>query len=59
MSDVGDYGYFLEVDLDYDKSLHNEHADYPLAPEHVSISADQLSEYQRDQIEKMGISVNS
>ena len=26
-------GYILEVDLEYPKSLHNEHNDYSLAPE--------------------------
>ncbi|CAG7822098.1 unnamed protein product [Allacma fusca] len=56
MSDKGDYGYFFEVDLSYDKSLHKEHSDYPLAPEKVSISPDQLSDYQREQVEKLGIS---
>jgi hypothetical protein len=30
-------GYFLEVDLKYPDHLHNEHNDYPLAPEHLEI----------------------
>jgi hypothetical protein len=34
----GEKGYFLEVDLEYPKHLHDEHNDYPLAPEHVGIN---------------------
>ena len=30
-------GYVLEVDLEYPESLHDEHTDYPLAPEHLVI----------------------
>ena len=31
-------GYILEVDLDYPKGLHDDHSDYPLAPEHLTIN---------------------
>ena len=31
-------GYILEVDLDYSESIHDEHNDYPLAPEHLNIN---------------------
>ena len=27
------YGYFLEIDLDYPKELHDFHEDFPMAPE--------------------------
>ena len=37
--------YILEVDLGYPEHLHDSHNDYPLAPEHKSISNDQLSPY--------------
>ena len=30
------YGYILEVDLEYDKELHDHHNDYPLAPERIN-----------------------
>jgi len=31
-----EYGFILEVDLKYDKSLHDLHNDYPLAPEKIN-----------------------
>jgi uncharacterized protein YeeX (DUF496 family) len=33
----GDIGYMLEVDLLYPNHLHEEHNDYPLAPEHLVV----------------------
>jgi RNA-splicing ligase RtcB len=38
-----DTGYFLEVDLEYPKELHDKHNDYPLAPELMTVKADMLS----------------
>jgi len=32
------YGRILEVDLEYDKALHNLHNDYPIAPENITLS---------------------
>ena len=37
--------YILEVDLEYPKNLHNEHNDYPLAPEKINIQKEWLSDY--------------
>jgi hypothetical protein len=40
-------GYILDVDLDYPKALHDEHDDYPLAPEKIAIPTAALSTRQR------------
>ena len=37
--------YFLEVDLEYPKELHELHDDFPLAPEKPTVSNDMLSKY--------------
>ena len=50
-------GYILEVDLEYCKELHNNHSDYPLAPEKIEISSDMLSKYCSDIANKCGIKV--
>ena len=41
-------GYILEVDLEYPKKLHEKHNLYPLAPEHVQVTDDMLSPFQRN-----------
>ena len=35
INDKSQIGYFLEVDLEYLKELHELHNDYPLAPENL------------------------
>jgi hypothetical protein len=41
-------GYFIECDLDYPVELHDEHNDYPLAPERVTITEKMLGDKQRE-----------
>ncbi len=45
---INDKGYFLEVDLEYPKELHDLHSDYPLAPEIINVTADLVSEFSKD-----------
>jgi hypothetical protein len=40
-------GYIVQCDLHYDDSLHDYTSDFPLAPDHLKITADMLSEYQK------------
>ena len=46
--DNGDLGYILDVDLEYPKELHDKHIDYPLAPQIMNVTADMLSDVQKD-----------
>jgi len=41
----GDTGYIVESDLKYPENLHGLHNDYPLAPEHITVSPDMLSDF--------------
>ena len=57
ISEKGDTGYFLEVDLEYPDELHELHNDYPLAPEKIAISGDMLSKYCKEIADKYKIKV--
>ena len=57
VSENNPLGYILEVDIEYCKTLHDSHSDYPLAPEKLKISSDMLSKYCSDIVNKYGIKV--
>jgi len=46
-------GYILEVDLEYHQHLHDEHNDYPLAPEYLLVEDGNLSKYSTSLWEKL------
>ena len=46
-SDYSSKGYILDVGLEYPKECHDKHIDYPLAPEIMNITADMLSDVQK------------
>ena len=49
------HGYFLKVDLDYPQNLHEEHSDYPMAPEKIKIKTEWLSPYSLENANKFDI----
>ena len=53
-----DHGFILEVDLAYPPALHADHNDYPLAPEKLTITKDQMSPYQQKLIDELGVSIS-
>ena len=53
----GKKGLILEVDLEYQRELHNLHNDYPVAPEKVKASKNMLSEYCKKIAENYNISI--
>ena len=52
MSESAQSGMILEVDLEYPDCLHDQHRDFPLAPEHLTITSDMLSNYQTTLLQK-------
>lgn len=52
---TSDTGYFLEVDIHYPQKLHKHHDDFPLAPQHIVITYDMLSDYQKALLKKYNL----
>ena len=44
----GSLGYIVDVDLEYPDEVHEKHKDYPLAPQIMNVTADMLSETQKE-----------
>jgi len=38
VAEDSDTGYIVEGDLEYPEALHSKHSDYPLAPEHLTVT---------------------
>ena len=55
IGDDSDDGYILEVDLSYPNKIHDDHNDFPLAPESMEIKYDMLSKYQIQLLELLEI----
>ena len=55
----GEWGYVLEVTLEYPRDLHDLHSDYPLAPQKMKIKPHQWSPFTKDLGEKLGVNSSS
>ena len=47
LDEEGEWGYTLEVDLDYPTNIHHETSDFPLAPEQGEITFDMFSPFMK------------
>jgi hypothetical protein len=57
--DDGDIGYFVEVDLQYPRSLHNIHNEFPLAPEKLDIPSSEWSAHTKHLASQLGMTHKS
>lgn len=49
-------GYILEVDVEYNNKLHCKHDNFPLAPEHIIVTKEMLSDYQKNTLKNFKFS---
>ena len=47
ISEEAPQGFIFKLDVEYPDELHEEHNEYPLAPEKLSVTSDMLSDYQK------------
>ena len=55
--DDSEVGFILEVDIDYPQHLHDDHNDYPLAPEKLNVLPSMISPYNQSLAEKLNLKV--
>ena len=55
VSEDAETGYILEVDLEYPAKIHDQHNDYPMAPEKRSVHINDLSEYRQNLRKELGM----
>jgi len=63
LKETDDVGYFIECDLEYPIEIHDEHNDYPLAPERMQMKYERLNEthlkiLRQYRISKSGLAVS-
>lgn len=59
ISDDAEDGCILEVDLEYPADLHDNHSDYPLAPEQLTVTSKMLSPYTRELAKNFNITIGN
>ncbi|KAK3740309.1 hypothetical protein QZH41_010880 [Actinostola sp. cb2023] len=55
VADDSEDGFILEVNLEYPQELHDQHSDYPLAPEKMKVTSDMLSPYCQQLTEQLDL----
>ena len=55
VSEDAETGYILEVDLEYPAEIHDQHNDYPMAPENRTVQINDLSEYSQNLRKDLGL----
>ena len=53
ISENSSTGFILMVDLDYPEKLHDDHNDYPLAPQKFNVTSEMLSDFQSQTFTKL------